>query len=51
MVDPTQLELEVLNLASPRDAMGVGGSPRWRPRMSSSLIRVPEEPPAGDYAS
>lgn len=53
VVDPTQLELAVLNLAiNARDAMEVGGLLRistQNVRLESSS--VPEEPPAGDYVA
>jgi signal transduction histidine kinase/ActR/RegA family two-component response regulator len=51
MVDPTQLELAVLNLAiNARDAMEVGGALKVSTRNASlHASSAPEEPPPGDY--
>ncbi|HEX3487048.1 MAG TPA: response regulator [Micropepsaceae bacterium] len=51
LVDPTRLELAVLNLGiNARDAMEVGGMLRVVTRnVSVGAPRFPEEPPAGDY--
>jgi signal transduction histidine kinase len=51
MVDPTQLELAVLNLAiNARDAMEIGGTLSVSIRnMTLGAPFYPEEPPAGDY--
>jgi signal transduction histidine kinase len=51
MVDPTQLELAILNLAiNARDAMDVGGTLSvTTDNVAIGAGLLPEEPPAGDY--
>ena len=51
LVDPTQLELAILNLAiNARDAMDVGGTLKVATEnIRLGMPSLPEDPPAGDY--